>query len=168
MESRPSFKSAGMSGKFRILFVCMGNICRSPAAHGVMQHIVEREGLSGRVEIDSAGTGGWHAGDLPDARMRRHAAHRGYTLDSRARQVKAADFQDFDLILVMDRNNLRDIEAFARKSSDMSKVRLFCDFVKTRTETEVPDPYYGGAEGFETVLDLVEDGCEGILESIPR
>lgn len=150
----------------RILFVCMGNICRSPAAEGVMRSFVERDGLSRRVELDSAGTGGWHAGDLPDSRMRRHAAKRGYTLTSRARQVCAEDFDDFDLILVMDEQNRRDLRAFARSAADMQKVRLFCEFVTDRPETDVPDPYYGGEDGFETVLDLVENGCEGILRSL--
>jgi protein-tyrosine phosphatase len=155
-----------MAQKYRILFVCMGNICRSPAAHGVMESFIEREGLADRVEVDSAGTGGWHAGDLPDSRMRRHAAERGYELDSRARQVKSSDFDEFDLILVMDRQNLRDIKDFVRKPTDLRNVKLFCEFVNDRSETEVPDPYYGGDEGFETVLDLVENGCEGIVRFI--
>ena len=154
--------------KYRILFVCMGNICRSPAAHGVMESIIEREGLADRVDVDSAGTGGWHAGDLPDSRMRRHAAERGYDLTSRARQVESRDFDAFDLILVMDQQNLRDLQSFVRTPDDLQNVKLFCEFVKDRPETEVPDPYYGGEEGFETVLDLVENGCEGILRSIPR
>lgn len=157
-----------MSQKYRILFICMGNICRSPTAHGVMQKLIERENLTDHIEVDSAGTGGWHAGDLPDSRMRRHAAQRGYDLTSRARQVKSSDFRDFDLILVMDQQNLRDLKTFTRKPDDLRNVKLFCDFVKNRPETEVPDPYYGGDEGFETVLDLVENGCEGILLTIPK
>ena len=157
-----------MPKKYRILFVCMGNICRSPAAHGVMETLIERDGLTERIQVDSAGTGGWHTGDLPDSRMRRHAARRGYDLISRARQVKASDFRDFDLILVMDHQNLRDLRAFTQSPNDMQKVKLFCEFVKGRPETEVPDPYYGGDERFETVLDLVENGCEEILLTIPR
>ena len=157
-----------MSQKYRILFVCMGNICRSPAAHGVMEKLVYREGLADRVEIDSAGTGAWHSGNLPDPRMRRHAARRGYDLTSRARQIKSSDFRDFDLILVMDQQNLRDLQNFTQTPDDLRNVKLFCDFVKNRSETEVPDPYYGGDEGFETVLDLVENGCREILHTIRR
>ncbi len=157
-----------MLPKYRILFVCMGNICRSPAAHGVMEKLIDREGLADRVEVDSAGTGGWHRGNLPDPRMRRHAAQRGYDLTSRARQVNSSDFHDFDLILVMDHQNLRDLQSFVRAPDDLRNVKLFCEFVKDRSETEVPDPYYGGDEGFETVLDLVENGCAEILRTIPK
>ena len=152
--------------KFKILFVCLGNICRSPAAEGVMRRVVGSAGLQHEVDIDSAGTGGWHAGDLPDARMRQHAAKRGYALTSRARQVRPGDFDEFDLILVMDRQNRRDLDEFIRSPADLHRVRLFCEFVSDRPETEVPDPYYGGPDGFETVLDLVENGCEGILREI--
>ena len=157
---------SNMSKKFKILFVCLGNICRSPAAEGVMRRVVERAGLEDRVEVDSAGTAGWHEGKLPDARMRQHAARRGYELTSRARQVRRADFEQFDLIVVMDRQNRQDLAGFFKKGPGMDHVRLFCDFVSGRPETEVPDPYYGGADGFETVLDLVENGCEGILREI--
>ena len=156
-----------MLQKYRILFVCMGNICRSPTAHGVMEKLIDHEGLADRVEVDSAGTGGWHCGNLPDPRMRRHAARRGYDLTSRARQVKSSDFHDFDLILVMDHQNLRDLQSFVQAPDDLRNVKLFCEFVKDRTETEVPDPYYGGEEGFETVLDLVENGCAEILRTVP-
>ncbi|MES2466819.1 MAG: low molecular weight protein-tyrosine-phosphatase [Verrucomicrobiota bacterium] len=155
-----------MPKKFRLLFVCLGNICRSPAAEGVMRGLVERDGLQDRVEVDSAGTGDWHCGDLPDARMRHHAARRGYTLTSRARQMRPEDFEEFDLILVMDRQNRQDLQEFVRSEHDLLRVQLFCDFVTDRAECEVPDPYYGGADGFETVLDLVENGCEGILRKI--
>jgi protein-tyrosine phosphatase len=155
-----------MPKKFRVLFVCLGNICRSPAAEGVLRHLAGQRGLQDRVEVDSAGTGDWHGGDLPDARMRQHAARRGYDLSSRARQVRPEDFAAFDLILVMDRQNRQDLREFVRSEHDLLRVRLFCDFVTDRSEVEVPDPYYGGEDGFETVLDLVENGCEGILRKI--
>ena len=155
-----------METPFKILFVCMGNICRSPAAEGVMRQLVEEQGLLGRVVVDSAGTGGWHSGNLPDERMVKHAAKRGYVLDSRARQVRESDFENFDLLLVMDRQNLREIRPFADRPQQMQKVRLFCEFAKDREEKEVPDPYYGGDDGFEQVLDIVENGCQHLLKYI--
>lgn len=155
-----------MAGPFRLLFVCLGNICRSPAAEGVMRHILEREGLLDCLEAASAGTGGWHVGQLPDSRMRQHAAKRGYILNSRARQFRLADLNEFDLILAMDRHNLRDLQALARNEAGGEKFRLFGDFVRSRPGEDVPDPYYGGAAGFETVLDQVEDGCRGILRKL--
>ncbi len=144
----------------------MGNICRSPAAHGVMQRFIDEAGLADRIHVDSAGTGGWHAGELPDSRMRHHAARRGYSLDHVARQVHEADFEAFDLILVMDQQNLRDVRPFAPDARSMLKVRQFCEFANSRDEREVPDPYYGGADGFERVLDIVEDGCKHLLEHL--
>ena len=152
-----------MASSVKILFVCMGNICRSPAAHGVMQRVVADAGLSDQISIDSAGTGGWHAGNLPDNRMRKHAKLRGYTLDHPARQVRERDFDEFDLILVMDDQNRREIRPFASDGKLMSKVCMFCEFAEDREETEVPDPYYGGDEGFEQVLDIVENGCKHLL-----
>jgi protein-tyrosine phosphatase len=133
-----------------------------------MQAMVDGAGLQDQVKLDSAGTGGWHAGELPDSRMRKHAAKRGYQLTMRARQVRSTDFMEFDLILVMDRQNLRDIREFAAHSLDMKNVRNFCDFVEARKETEVPDPYYGAEDGFEEVLDLVEDGCAGLLRMVQQ
>jgi protein-tyrosine phosphatase len=150
----------------KILFVCMGNICRSPAADGIMVHMVQEAGLSDEITIDSAGTGGWHAGQPADRRMRAHAKARGYDLPSIARQVEPNDFVDFDLILVMDQQNQRDIREFAPKRELMAKVRQFCDYAKDRPEHEVPDPYYGGDAGFEQVLDIVENGCKHLLEEI--
>ena len=152
--------------KYKILFVCMGNICRSPAAEGVMQALVTASGLQDQIEIDSAGTGGWHAGELPDARMRRHGSLRGYRLQNHARQVVPQDFENFDLILVMDQQNMRDLREFAVSANDMQNVRYFCDYLSDRPETEVPDPYYGGADGFDEVLDIVENGCKGLLTRI--
>jgi protein-tyrosine phosphatase len=151
---------------YSVLFVCLGNICRSPTAEGVMKRLVERAGLASQIHIDSAGTAGWHAGKLPDERMRSHAARRGWPLESQARQVRASDFDAFDLILVMDGQNLRDIRAFNPTGDKMHKARLFCEFAQDREETEVPDPYYGGAEGFEQVLDIVENACEHLLQHI--
>jgi len=151
---------------FRLLFVCLGNICRSPAADGVMRDVVEKAGLASRIEIDSAGTAGWHSGKLPDNRMRQAASARGITLDHRARQFKAVDLERFDLILAMDRDNERNIRALDRENRHAAKIRLFCDFCTDHSEREVPDPYYGGPEGFEHVLDLIEDGCEGLLREV--
>ena len=148
----------------RLLFVCLGNICRSPAAEAVMKKMVQDAGLSDRVTIDSAGTAGWHEGNPPDARMQKHGKQRGYRFDSVARQVRESDFEDFDLILVMDQQNLRDIRGFNPDGKLMHKVKLFTDFAKDRTETKVPDPYYGGDEGFEQVLDIVENGCGYLLK----
>lgn len=155
-----------MATTFKLLFVCMGNICRSPAADGIMHHLVRKAGLEDRILIDSAGTGGWHEGSAADSRMRRHAAKRGYQLDSIARQVRESDFTDFDMILVMDEQNLREIRPFNPDGSQMKKVRLFCEFAVDRQEKEVPDPYYGGDAGFEQVLDIVENGCERLLQII--
>ena len=151
---------------FRLLFVCLGNICRSPAADGVMRDVVEKAGLASRIEIDSAGTAGWHSGKLPDNRMRQAARARGLTLDHWARQLKSADLERFDLILAMDRDNERNIRALDREKRHADKIRLFCDFCSEHAEREVPDPYYGGPEGFEHVLDLIEDGCEGLLREV--
>ncbi len=131
-----------------------------------MRKLLAQEGLQEHVQLDSAGTGGWHAGSLPDARMRKHAAKRGYALESLARQVQESDFEEFDLILVMDRDNLREIRSFNRDGSCMAKVRLFCEFAEDREETEVPDPYYGGDAGFEQVLDIVENGCGHLLRYV--
>jgi protein-tyrosine phosphatase len=150
----------------RILFVCLGNICRSPAAEGVMRQLVAQAGLSGRIEVSSAGTGGWHAGELPDARMRAAAARRGYSLQSRARQLVREDFGRQDLIVVMDDDNQARVLALAGSEADKLKVRRLCEFCSKFTDTEVPDPYYGGPAGFEHVLDLLEDGCAGLLKAL--
>lgn len=133
-----------------------------------MKHLVKGEGMDAQVVIDSAGTGGWHSGNPPDERMRKHAALRGYVLESRARQVRESDFENFDLIVVMDRQNLRELKPFADRPAKMHKVKLFCEFAKDREEKEVPDPYYGGEEGFEQVLDIVENGCQHLLKHIRK
>lgn len=155
-----------MAAPFRLLFVCLGNICRSPAAEGVMRALVEAKGYADDVSIRSAGTAGWHAGKLPDQRMRTAAQNRGYDLSSRARQVTENDLSEYDLVLVMDRQNLRDVRSFDPTSQFSSKIRLFCEFCTDHQESEVPDPYYGGEQGFELVLDLLEDGCLGVLAHI--
>ncbi|MCF3651333.1 low molecular weight protein-tyrosine-phosphatase [Synoicihabitans lomoniglobus] len=147
----------------RILFVCMGNICRSPAGEGVLTKLVTEAGLAERIGIDSAGTIGMHAGDRADSRMRAAAARRRYDLTSRARQVVAADLDAFDLILTMDEDNHRGVLALASTDEQRARVQSFCSFCEHHSETAVPDPYYGGPQGFEHVLDLLEDGCQGVL-----
>ena len=131
-----------------------------------MRSLVEAEGLGERIAIRSAGTGGWHVGKLPDQRMRSAGQNRSYDLSSRARQVSTDDLRDYDLVLVMDQQNLRDVHSYDPKSQFTSKVHLFCEFCTKHQETEVPDPYYGGEQGFELVLDLLEDGCRGVLQHI--
>ena len=144
----------------RILFVCMGNICRSPTAEGVMRHLLAERGLEDEIEVESAGTGGWHAGSPPDARSTRAAAARGITLEGAARQVTRADFEDFDLLVAMDRDNLADLRAIAPPGTE-HKIRLLLGEGR-----DVPDPYYGGPNGFENVLDLVETACEQLLDEL--
>lgn len=154
------------SVKHKILFVCLGNICRSPAAEGVMRHIASREGLC-EVEIDSAGTYGGHAGDLPDPRMRHAASKRGYNLTHRARRITEEDFDRFDMIIVMDDMNYENVHRLAPSREAAQRIFRFMEFCRRHPDrTYVPDPYYEGHEGFELVLDLLEDGCEGIAEQI--
>ena len=131
-----------------------------------MRALVEAEGLGERVAIRSVGTGGWHAGKLPDQRMRSAAQNRGYELSSRARQISENDLRDYDLVLVMDQQNHREIRSFDTESRFAKKIRLFCEFCTDHDAKEVPDPYYGGEQGFEHVLDLLEDGCRGVLQHI--
>ncbi|BBT17766.1 low molecular weight protein-tyrosine-phosphatase [Metapseudomonas otitidis] len=148
----------------RVLFVCLGNICRSPTAEGVLRGKLEQAGLAERVEVDSAGTAGWHIGKAPDPRTCQAAAKRGYDLSAlRARQVSAEDFQRFDLVLAMDHSNLRDLKALHAGRGNAPD--LFLRRYGLATE-EVPDPYYGGEDGFETVLDLVEQACDGLIAEI--
>jgi len=147
-----------------ILFVCLGNICRSPTAEGVVRHRIEARGLGEQVEVDSAGTTGYHAGERSDARMREHASRRGYDLTSRARQVEPADFERFDLVVAMDASNHDDLAALAPGDSAETKLVRYCDFVPGREGEDVPDPYYGGEEGFERVLDLIEAGADPLID----
>lgn len=149
----------------RVLFVCLGNICRSPAAEGVLRDIVEQQGMASRWEIDSAGTGRWHIGQLPDNRMRIHARRRGIELTHRCRQVSASDFDDFDLIIPMDGQNERDLHELAPSPEAEAKIVPMAHFVdKAMRYDYIPDPYYEGAEGFELVLDLLESGCRRLAD----
>jgi low molecular weight protein-tyrosine phosphatase len=153
----------------RVLFVCMGNICRSPTAEGVMRRLVAEAGLEDRIEVDSAGTGGWHAGDPPDSRAAVAAARRGVTLDGAARQVRPDDFDEFDLVIAMDRENLRGLLALAPDEAAAEKIRLLREFDPSSAgapDLDVPDPYYGGDRGFETVLDMTEAACRGLLDEL--
>ncbi len=152
--------------KFKILFVCLGNICRSSAAQGVMEHLLESEGLDQVIEVDSAGTYGGHEGQLPDYRMRQHAARRGYTLDHRSRPVTQADFTRFDMIVAMDENNARDLRRMARTDISPRLVMMGSYLNPDTPHTYVPDPYYGGPEDFELALDLVEEACDNLLKDL--
>ena len=153
--------------KYSVLFICLGNICRSPAAQGVMQRMVDERGMKYRFYIDSAGTGGWHIGDLPDKRMRVHARPRGYELTHRARKVQASDFEDFDLIVGMDAANVDDLCSRAMTIEQTDKVVMMGGYIRQYPHYDhVPDPYYEGSEGFELVLDLLEDACDNLLNQI--
>ncbi len=145
----------------KLLFVCMGNICRSPSGENVMHAQLELAGLSDQIEIDSAGTIGCHAGNSPDARMTQAAEARGIKMIGSARQVTSEDLEGFDWIFAMDHENFTDLKALEKTSPNAkAKIVMFCDFCEDHEEEEVPDPYYGGPEGFEKVLDLLEDGCD--------
>lgn len=155
-----------MKKSCRVLFVCMGNICRSPAAECIFRRFVDRAGLSDVIECDSAGTINYHQGQPPDSRMRRAGKSRGFAVDGRARAVVEEDLAAFDLILAMDRENLNDLKSMDRQGRYGKKIRLFCHFASGSSEQEVPDPYYGGPAGFEQALDILEDGCEGVLNFV--
>jgi protein-tyrosine phosphatase len=149
----------------KVLFVCMGNICRSPTAEGVFRQLVERAGLADRITIDSAGTGEWHIGSPPDPRACKAAAKRGYDLTAlRGRQVSRKDFSDFDYVIAMDDENVRALKRLSPREH-VHKVKRFTDFCSTGA-CSVPDPYAGGPQGFELVLDLVEDAAQGFLRHI--
>ncbi|TVR45369.1 MAG: low molecular weight phosphotyrosine protein phosphatase [Puniceicoccaceae bacterium] len=151
----------------RILFVCMGNICRSPTAEGIFRTLLAGEPPGdSAITCDSAGTIGMHAGHPADARMARAAARRGYRLESRARQVRPTDLETFDLILAMDRENLADLRRLPGAREAAAKIRLVTDFSDHHRGREVPDPYYGGERGFEEVLDILEDACRGLLRHL--
>lgn len=145
----------------------MGNICRSPSAEAVFKGLLKKEGLKDQFEIDSAGLGPWHVGEPADKRMRKHAAERSYQLDSIARQIDPeSDFKAYDMIVAMDNENVANLKELAKDPEDIEKIHKITDFRKEWDYDEVPDPYYGGSEGFELVLDLLEDSCKGLLEKV--
>lgn len=151
---------------YRVLFVCLGNICRSPTAEGVCRHLVEQRGWGDRVRVDSAGTGAWHVGEAPDQRSQAEARRRGVDLGGiRARAVAASDFENFDAILAMDSDNLLALRGNC-PVQHTHKLSLLLDFAPSAGVRDVPDPYYGSGDGFRRVFDLVEAGCEGFLRSI--
>nr|WP_321450744.1 low molecular weight protein-tyrosine-phosphatase [uncultured Carboxylicivirga sp.] len=153
--------------KTKILFVCLGNICRSPSAEAVMKAMVEKKGLTQRFEIDSAGTAAYHSGEPADQRMQRHAINRNYRLTSISRKVNAkVDFDYFDYIIAMDDQNVEDLEFMAHNDAQRAKISKMTDYCTSFEYTTVPDPYYGGAAGFELVLDLLEDACMGLINHI--
>lgn len=154
--------------KKRVLFVCLGNICRSPAAEGIFLKMVKDAGLENEIHVDSAGTGGWHVGDGPDNRMIRHAKQRGYDLSQlEARQFSSPDdFHNFDYILTMDNSNFKNVVSLDTKKQHHHKVKPMTSFCRIHQIEEVPDPYYKEDEGFEHVLDLLEDACTELLKQI--
>jgi protein-tyrosine phosphatase len=161
-EGRNRFSSVTAARRPRttLLFVCLGNICRSPTAEAVMRHLIAERGLEGSIGVDSAGTAGWHVGKAPDARSAAAALRRGIALAGRARQATLADFEQFDLLVAMDRANYSDLIELAPSPAARAKVRLLLD------DADVPDPYYGGDSGFDEVLDLVQAGCERLLDEV--
>ncbi|MDH4235193.1 MAG: low molecular weight phosphotyrosine protein phosphatase [Gallionella sp.] len=155
-----------MKNNIAVVFVCMGNICRSPTAEAVFRQYVENAGLSEQVLIDSAGTHDYHIGDPPDSRSQRAAQQRGYDMsDLRGRQVEEGDFHRFDYVLAMDSANLAILQQLAPPASN-ARVQLFLEYARHHAGREVPDPYYGSADGFERVLDMVEDAAQGLLQHI--
>jgi len=157
-----------MMKNYNVLFVCLGNICRSPAAEGIFKNIVKREDLQDKFKIDSAGTAGYHQGELPDSRMRSHGARRGYKFDSLSRKFKNSDFDNFDVIVVMDDSNYRNVLNMSPDLESDKKIYRMTDFLRHLEADHIPDPYYSGAEGFELVLDLLEDACEGLLDKLKK
>lgn len=151
----------------RVLFVCMGNICRSPLAHGFFERLIEQESLQEHIYVDSAGTHSYHVGDPPDERAQRSAMSRGFDIrEQRARRVQAADFEDFDYVLAMDDENCVYLDKLCADEAQRKKLRLLLTFAPHLSEREVPDPYYGGSGGFEHVIDLVEEAAHGLLKDI--
>jgi protein-tyrosine phosphatase len=170
-RAKPSERRTGASGPepVRVVFVCLGNICRSPTAEAIMRGHLETSDLGHLVEIDSAGTGAWHVGDPPDDRARAEATRRGIDLRGRARQFHAGDFHHFDLVVAMDRTNRRDLLDLATSPDDGSKVRLLREFdpeAGDGANLDVPDPYFGGSNGFAEVFDIVDRACQGLLEHL--
>ena len=161
-------KELSANKKYKVLFVCLGNICRSPAAHGIFEHIVKENGMEDRIEVDSAGTYSGHRGEFPDRRIRNAALYRGYALTHRSRPVSSLDFLEFDLVVAMDDNNYEDLMHLAPSVEDSRKIVKMASYFSTHNISYVPDPYYMGAEGFSLVLDLLEDGCRNLYESVVR
>lgn len=148
----------------RILFVCLGNICRSPAAEAIFLQMAREQGLN--VEVDSAGTSAWHAGEKADARMRKHASERGYTITSISRAFRRDDFEQFDMIIAMDDQNFFNLRSEARSTDDEAKIYRMRDFFVEKDFDHIPDPYYGGSKGFDLVIDLLEDASQGLLNKL--
>lgn len=160
-------KGQKISMPYKLIFVCLGNICRSPSAENIMNHLIEQAGLTEHILCDSAGTSSYHVGSRPDRRMSAAAATKlGIKLRGRARQFEKSDFQDFDLILAMDQENYDNILTLDQTKQYQHKVRLMCEFCSRHTLKEVPDPYYGGQQGFNQVIDLLIDACEGLLTKV--
>jgi protein-tyrosine phosphatase len=147
----------------KLLFVCLGNICRSPAAENIMNHLAAKAGIANQIECDSAGTGNYHVGSSPDHRMQAAAVKRNIPMIGSARQFTTADFTTFDLIIAMDRDNYQNILELDPQSQYRDKVKMMCDFATQHPDKEVPDPYFGGAEGFDYVINLLTDACGGLL-----
>ncbi len=152
--------------KISILFVCLGNICRSPMAEGIMQNLIDKNNLNDEIEIDSAGILSVHQGEQPDRRMREAGFIRGYKLNHQSRPVTTDDFDKFDLIIGMDDSNIDALEQKAPTVEAQNKIRRMAEFFSTQEIDHVPDPYYGGAQGFDLVLDLLENGCANLLKEI--
>lgn len=152
--------------KISVLFVCMGNICRSPMAEGVFNRIIENKGLTDSFIVDSAGIIGYHDGEFADSRMQFHASKRGYKLTHRSRKVEKHDFKKFDFLIAMDEDNIEGLTRLAQTKSDNAKIYRMVDFSTKFQTTHIPDPYYGGDQGFEHVIDLLEDACEGFFEKV--
>ncbi len=151
---------------YKLLFVCLGNICRSPSAENIMNYLIKQAGLEDKIVCDSAGTSSYHIGAPPDRRMSAAATKCGLELRGKARQLRPWDIERFDLILAMDRENYQDILYLDRQGKYADKIRLMCDFATNHTDKEVPDPYYGGQDGFDYVIDLLFDACEGLLDYV--
>ncbi len=147
----------------KILFVCLGNICRSSTAQGIMEELIRKNNAGNWLEVDSAGILSYHQGELPDTRMRSHAARRGYHLTHLSRPVIPEDFDEFDMIMGMDDRNIEDLKAKAPDTGSLAKIYRMTDFCRHIQADHVPDPYYGGSSGFERVLDILEDACEGLM-----
>ena len=153
---------------YKLLFVCLGNICRSPSAENIMNHLIKEADLAGKIICDSAGTSAYHIGSAPDRRMRAAAEKRDIILEGKARKFTVSDLEEFDLILAVDRENYRDIIYLDPQEKYRDKVQMMCSFATNHNDKEVPDPYYGGDAGFDYVIDLLLDSCSGLLDYIVK